>query len=118
MQDGFLWHRGTPWGCSNVWEHCPGLQRQYPGRETPGASGKARSQHAHGEDGGDLVEGGNEDANLADAGGEEQGPRGLAVGFPVAKDLRTEQAARGPETHGLLVSSLVLGTRAGEAGTP
>lgn len=60
--------------------------------------GRARSQHAHREDGGDLVEGSNEDANLTDAGGQEQGPRGLAVGFPVAKDLRTEQASWGPET--------------------
>lgn len=60
--------------------------------------GRARSQHAHREDGGDLVEGSNEDANLTDAGGQEQGPRGLAVGFTMAKDLRTEQASWGPET--------------------
>lgn len=47
-------------------------------------------QHAHGEDGGDLIEGRNEDADLADAGRQEQGPCWLSVGFAVAKDLRTE----------------------------
>lgn len=66
--------------------------------------GRARGQHAHREDGGDLVQGRNEDANLADAGGEKQGPRWLSVGFAVAENLRTEQPSQGAETLGLLVS--------------
>lgn len=69
---------------------CSGSQLLDPGRETPELVGRARGQHAHGEDGGDFIEGRNEDADLADAGGQEQGPCWLSVGFAVAKHLRTE----------------------------
>lgn len=72
-RDGFLRQRGTSRGCWSIW----------------GARGRARGQHAHGEDGGHLVEGRDEDADLADAGGQEQGPGRLSVGFAVAEDLRT-----------------------------
>ena len=67
-------------------------------RRPPELIGKARGQHAHREDGGDLVEGRNEDANLTDTGSQEQGPRWLSVGFAMAKDLWTEQPLWGPET--------------------
>lgn len=67
-----------------------GSQLLGAGRETPELVGRARGQHAHREDGGDLIEGCNEDADLADAGSQEQGPCWLSVGFAVAKDLRTE----------------------------
>ena len=78
--------------------------------------GRARGQHAHREDGGDLVQGCNEDANLADAGGEEQGPRWFSVGFAVAENLRTEQPSQGPETLRTSCLSLpVLETSTAEA---
>lgn len=79
--------------------------------------GRARGQHAHREDGGDLVQGCNEDANLADAGGEKQGPRWLSVGFAVAENLRTEQPSQGAETLRTSCLSLpVLETSTAEAG--
>lgn len=98
---------------------CLGSQLEAPSRETPRAMHRAGGQHAHREDGGDLVEGRDEDANLADAGGEEQGPCWLSVGFAMAKNLRTEQPSQGPET--LRASCLpprVLGTSTVEQGSP
>lgn len=70
--------------------HSCRIQVQSP----PELVGRARRQHAHREDGGDLVEGRDEDPDLADAGGQEQGPRWLSVGFAVAEDLRTQQPSR------------------------
>ena len=82
----------------------------------PELMGRAGGQHAHREDGGDLVQGCDEDANLADAGGEEQGPRWLSVGFAMAKNLRTQQPSQGPETlRTSCLSPPVLGTSTGEA---
>lgn len=54
----------------------------------------------HGEDGSHLVQGGDQDADLADAGCEQQGPRWLPVGFAVAKDLgarKGEGLGRAPQ---------------------
>lgn len=94
----------------------PGSQLEYPGRETRRADGRAGGQHAHREDGGDLVQGRDEDANLADAGGEEQGPRWLSVGFAMAKNLRTQQPSQECETlRTSCLSPPVLGTSTGEA---
>lgn len=77
---------------------------------------RAGGQHAHREDGGDLVQGRDEDANLADAGGEEQGPRWLSVGFAVAKNLRTQQPSQERETlRTSCLSPPILGTSTGEA---
>lgn len=77
----------------HYWVGYPGSQLENPGRDTPPPElmGRARGQHAHREDGGNFVEGCNEDANLTDAGRQEQGPCWLSVGFAVAKDLGTEQ---------------------------
>lgn len=41
----------------------------------------------HGEDGSHLVQGGDQDPNLADAGCEQQGPCRLPIGFAMAEDL-------------------------------
>lgn len=51
----------------------------------------------------------------ADAGGEEQGPRWLSVGFAMAKNLRTQQPSQECETlrTSCLSSSPVLGTSTG-----
>ena len=66
---------------------------------------RAGGQHAH-----------SEDANLADAGGEEQGPRWLSVGFAVAKNLRTQQPSQERETlRTSCLSPPILGTSTGEA---
>lgn len=43
---------------------------------------------SHGEDGGHRVQRGDEDPALADASRQQEGPRGLAVGLPVAEDLQ------------------------------
>ena len=86
---------------------CPGSQLEQP----PELTGRAGGQDAHREDGGDLVQGRDEDANLADAGGEEQGPRWLSVGFAVAKNLRTQQPSQGPQALG----TSCLRTSTGEA---
>ena len=44
----------------------------------------------HGEDGCDWIQGGDEDANLTDAGCEQEGPGGLSVFFAVAKHLQQQ----------------------------
>lgn len=44
--------------------------------------------HVHGEDGSHSVHRGDEDADLTDPHCEQQPPGGLAVGLPLAKDLR------------------------------
>lgn len=78
----------------NNWVGYPGSQLEDPRRETPPPPpelmGRARGQHAHGQDGGNLVEGRDEDADLTDAGSQEQGPCWLSICFAVAKDLGTE----------------------------
>lgn len=48
----------------------------------------------HGEDGSHLVQGGDQDPDLADAGCEQQGPRRLPVGFAVAEDLGADYRKR------------------------
>ena len=91
---------------------CPGSQLEQP----PELTGRAGGQDAHREDGGDLVQGRDEDANLADAGSEEQGPRWLSIGFAVTKNLRTQQPSQGPEALGTsCLSPPVLGTNTREA---
>lgn len=47
----------------------------------------ASYSHSHRQDGGHAVQRGDEDANLTDKGSEQQGPRGLPVGFPMAEHL-------------------------------
>lgn len=45
-------------------------------------------EFSHGEDGSDCVQRSDENAALADASRQQEGPRGLAVGLPMAKDLQ------------------------------
>lgn len=70
-----------------------------------GPTGVLQTWYAHGKDGGDLIQGGDEDPDLTDAGSQKQRPGRLSIGFAMAKDLGTEQpsvlGARGVET-GLL----------------
>lgn len=44
--------------------------------------------YLHGEDGGDCIQGGDDDANLTDAGCEQEGPGGLPVGLAMPKHLQ------------------------------
>lgn len=48
-------------------------------------------EFSHGQDGSHGVQRGDEDAALADAGRQQQGPGGLSVGLPVAEDLHGER---------------------------
>lgn len=48
-------------------------------------------ESSHGEDWGHGVQRGDEDAALADAGRQQEGPGGLSVGFAVAEDLRSRR---------------------------
>lgn len=43
--------------------------------------------YLHGEDGCDCIQGGNDDANLADASCEQQGPCGLSIIFTMSEHL-------------------------------
>lgn len=80
----------------------PGRPTQRVGASRP-ISCRTRG-HSHGEDGGHAVQGGDEDAGLADEGCEQQGPRGLPIGLSVAKHLQKKgrelvAAAQGPQEH-------------------
>lgn len=47
-----------------------------------------RVQFSHGEDGSYQIQGGYEDADLADTSCQQEGPRGFSVGLCMAEDLR------------------------------
>jgi len=62
-----------------------------PRKRPVGPTGELQTWYAHGKDRGDLIQGGDEDADLTDAGSQQQRPGWLSVGFAMAKDLGTEQ---------------------------
>lgn len=53
-------------------------------------TGGFQTWYAHGKDRGDLIQGGDEDADLTDAGSEQQRPGWLSISFAMAKDLGAE----------------------------
>lgn len=71
------------------------------GPHVPRVAANGASGHSHGENGGHTVQRGDEDAGLTDQGRQQQGPRGLPVGLPVAKHLPGErQVGWGPRAGG------------------
>ena len=79
---------------------CEGRRDPWRGRDPHTAPARPRrgvwvdrAGCLHGEDGSHLVQRGDQDPNLADAGREQQGPRRLPVGFAMAEDLWGEGAS-------------------------
>lgn len=48
----------------------------------------------HGKDGGDWIQGSDDDANLTDASCEQESPGGLPVGFTMSKNLQQHKSTK------------------------